>query len=252
MKKSICLATALFFALVSCEKDEKKPDNSSSFEMVFVQGGSFQMGSTSLKARYEEQPVHSVTLSSFYIGKTEVTQKLWSDVMGGPPVQLAFKKCDDCPVENVSWDYVQVFIAKLNQQTGKNYRLPTEAEWEFAARGGLKDSPTDYAGSNTIDDVAWYDKNSDNKTHSVGTKQPNELGLYDMSGNVEEWCFDPYFAYSSEAQTNPQGPASGGYKVVRGGCWDIYPDRCRVTSRIEWQSNKWVPDVGFRLAQSSN
>ena len=185
-------------------------------EMVEVTGGTFQMGSTS--GGSDETPVHTVTLSDFKIGKYEVTQKQWHDVMGTNP---SYFTGNDLPVEHVSWNDVQTFITKLNEQTGNTYRLPTEAEWEYAARGGISASSTSCAGSNTIGDVAWYYDNSGSETHTVGTKQANELGIYDMSGNVWEWCNDWYGSdyYSSSPQNNPQGSSTGSYRVKRGGSW---------------------------------
>ena len=169
--------------------------DSSSGNMVFVQGGSFQMGSNN--GQSDEKPVHSVTVSDFYIVKYEVTQKEWRDIMGSNPSKW---KGDNLPVEKVSWDDVQTFIKKLNAKTGLNYRLPTEAEWEYAARGGNKSNGYKYSGSNDIGSVAWYASNSGSKTHSVGQKKPNELGIYDMTGNVWEWCNDWYGDYSSSSQ----------------------------------------------------
>lgn len=177
-----------------------------SFDMVWVEGGTFRMGATSEQgsdAWGGEKPVHSVTLSGYYIGKTEVTQALWKAVMGSNPSEF---KGDNLPVEQVSWDDCQEFIRKLNSLTGQHFRLPTEAEWEFACRGGNNSCGYKYSGSNDIDNVAWYFDNSGHKTHPVGTKAQNELGIYDMSGNVWEWCSDWYGNYSSGAQTNPKGP----------------------------------------------
>ena len=165
--------------------------NGVSFTMIPVEGGTFTRGATSEMTEPSdwEKPTHQVTLSSYYIGETEVTQALWKAVMGSNP---SWFKGDDLPVEKVSWDDCQTFISKLNALTGKNFRLPTEAEWEFAARGGNQSRHTQFSGSSRIDDVAWYDGNSGDKTHPVKTKQPNELGIYDMTGNVWEWCQDWY------------------------------------------------------------
>lgn len=200
--------------------------------MVYVSGGTFTMGATSeqgSEAEDDEKPVHSVTLSSFYICKYEVTQALWQAVMGSNPSKW---KGDDLPVETVNWDDCQTFIRKLNALTGKNFRLPTEAEWEFAARGGNNSRGYKYAGSNNIGDVAWYDDNSGSKTHVVGTKSPNELGIYDMSGNVWEWCQDWYGSYSSASQTNPTGASSGSCRVLRGGGWSYRARSCRSSFRL--------------------
>ena len=187
-------------------------------EMVKVEAGSFDMGATpEMQDPYEdEKPVHRVTLTNdYYIGKYEVTQALWKIVMGSNPSNF---KGYDLPVEKVSWNDCQDFVSKLNAMTGKRFRLPTEAEWEYAARGGKKSRGYQYSGSNTLGDVAWYGDNSGNKNHAVGTKQPNELGIYDMTGNVWEWCQDWYDSYSSSPQTNPTGAASGSFRVFRGGC----------------------------------
>lgn len=210
--------------------------------MVFVKGGTFQMGSN--VGGDDEKPVHTVTVSNFYIGKYEVTQKQWQDIMGNNPSHF---KGDDLPVLQVSWNNVQEFIKKLNAKTGKNYRLPTEAEWEYAARGGSTGSPTTYAGSNTINNVAWYDSNSKSKTHPVGQKQPNELGIYDMSGNVWEWCSDWYGSYSSSLQTNPQGASYGSGRVLRGGSWNDRAEYCRSTYRLNYSPDGSSGYLGFRL-----
>ena len=202
-----------------------------SFEMVRVDGGTFRMGATSEQggdAYGDEKPVHSVTLSGYYIGKTEVTQALWKAVMGSNPSNF---KGDNLPVECVSWDDCQEFIRKLNSMTGQNFRLPTEAEWEFACRGGNNSRGYKYSGSNNLANVAWYWDNSGEKTHPVATKAPNELGIYDMSGNVWEWCGDWYANYTSNSQTNPTGPYSGSDRVGRGGSWDDIVGGCRSSFR---------------------
>ena len=217
-------------------------------EMVYVKGGTFTMGATAEQgsdAYSNEKPTHSVTLSDYYIGKYEVTQAQWKAIMGTNPSNC---KGDNLPVENVSWNDIQEFITKLNAQTGKKFRLPTEAEWEYAARGGNQSKGYKYSGSNKISEVAWYGDNSNSKTHPVGQKTPNELGVYDMSGNVWEWCQDRWGSYSSSSQTNPTGPSSGSIRVLRGGGWYSIARYCRVSLR-----NCYSPDFrsdyyGFRLA----
>ena len=222
--------------------------NGVAFNMVKVSGGTFQMGAKlSGDGNDDEQPVHQVTLSDYYIGETEVTQELWQAVMGSNPSY--FTGSGLLPVEEVSWNDCQTFITKLNALTGMQFRLPTEAEWEFAARGGNSSQGYKYSGSNDIDDVAWYTNNSNSKTHEVGTKAPNELGLYDMSGNVREWCQDWYSIYSSSAQTNPTGPTTSDYyRVIRGGCWDSYARFCRVSGRSYNTPGFRYEDRGLRLA----
>ena len=201
--------------------------NGVNFKMAEVKGGTFFMGSPS-GGWSNERPVHQVTLDSYLIGQTEVTQALWQAVMGSNP---SSSKGYNLPVENVSWNDCQTFIAKLNQCTGKNFRLPTEAEWEFAARGGNNSNGYAYSGSDNIDEVAWYNENSGGAYHPVGSKAPNELGLYDMSGNADEWCSDWYGSYSSSAQTNPTGPESGKSRVYRGGYRNSSASDCRVSCR---------------------
>ena len=219
------------------------------FDMVYVKGGTFTMGATAEQgsdAYSNEKPTHSVTLSDYYIGKYEVTQAQWRAVMGSNPSKW---KGDNLPVENVSWNDIQKFIKKLNAQTGKKFRLPTEAEWEYAARGGNQSKGYKYSGSNSISEVAWYDGNSGDKTHPVGQKSPNELGIYDMSGNVWEWCQDWYSssAYSSSSQTNPTGPNSGSHRVLRGGSWDNAASRSRVSDRGNNSPDDRFNRGGFRL-----
>ncbi len=215
-----------------------------SFEMVFVKGGTFTMGATPEQgsdAVRDEYPAHSVTLSDYYIGKFEVTQELWRAVMGYNPSSF---KGNNLPVENVSWNDIEMFIIMLNEKTGANFRLPTEAEWEYAARGGNKSKGYKYSGSDRIDDVAWY---LCNNTHAVGTKLPNELGIYDMSGNVWEYCQDWYGDYSSSSMTNPTGPSSGTFRILRGGSWDMYAEYSRVSLRNVRQPNDHSATKGFRL-----
>ena len=216
--------------------------------MVYVEGGTFMMGATSEQgsdAYDREKPAHQVTLSSFSIGRYEVTQEEWKAVMGSNPSYFKGKKL---PVEKVSWDDCQKFIRKLNQLTGKQFRLPTEAEWEYASRGGSKSRGYKYAGGNDLGSVAWYNGNSGGKTHDVGQKQPNELGLYDMSGNVWEWCQDWYGDYSSSFQTNPTGSSSGSYRVYRGGSWSDLARFCRVSYRDGDAPGFRIYDLGLRLA----
>ena len=217
------------------------------FKMIYVEGGTFTMGATSEQgddASNDEKPIHDVTLSSYSIGETEVTQALWGAVMGSNPSYFSGSKR---PVEYVSWDDCQDFIRKLNVLTGEIFRLPTEAEWEFAARGGNKSRGYKYAGSNNIDNVAWYENNSNSETHNVATKQANELGLYDMSGNVWECCSDWYGSYISSDQLNPTGPSSGGSRVSRGGGWGRSARRCRVSYRDNDTTSRGN-SLGLRLA----
>ena len=218
------------------------------FKMIFVEGGIYIMGCTSEQGEDcygSEKPAHSVTVSDFYMGETEVTQALWKAVMGSNPSSF---KSDNLPVENVSWNDCQEFVKKLNQLTGKIFRLPTEAEWEYAARGGKNHSGYKYSGSNSIGDVAWYWGNSGSKTYSVKSKKPNALGLYDMSGNVWEWCLDWYENYSSAAQADPIGLSSGTRRVLRGGGWYNGVGSCRVSCRNDSNSDNRCNDFGFRLA----
>ena len=216
--------------------------------MVFVEGGTFTMGATSEQETdmwNDEKPAHQVTLSSYSIGRYEVTQEEWRTVMGNNPSEF---KGDKRPVEMVSWDDCQKFIRKLNTMTSMHFRLPTEAEWEFAARGGNNSRGYKYAGGNDLGTVAWYDGNSGSKTHSVGQKQPNELGLYDMSGNVWEWCNDWYGQYTPSMKTNPCGASTGLKHVRRGGGWGNVARNCRVSRRYPSNSTSMRNNRGFRLA----
>ena len=217
-------------------------------EMVNVQGGTFTMGCTKEQdgdCYSDEKPAHEVTLSDFRIGKYPVTQKLWKAVTGNNPSHF---KGNDLPVENVFWDDCQAFIKKLNDLTGQQYRLPTEAEWDYAARGGRLSKGYKYAGSNNMDEAGWYNGNSNGKTHPVGQKKPNELGLYDMSGNVWEWCSDRYGRYKAGAVRNPLGPDSGGIRVYRGGSWNGYARYSRAATRGNSAPTARRNLLGFRLA----
>ena len=223
-----------------------------SIDMVRVEAGTFTMGATAemKDPNDDEKPTHRVTLTNdYYIGKYEVTQALWKAVMGNNPSNF---KGDNLPVEKVSWDDCQEFISKLNRITGKTLRLPTEAEWEYAARGGNNSRGYQYSGSNNLSDVAWFRGNSGGKPHAVGTKQPNELGIYDMSGNVDEWCQDWYWygAYSSSSQVNPTGANSGSYRVCRGGSWGCIARICRSSYRYCGTPVSRYTFLGLRLVLS--
>ena len=237
------------------------------YDMIKVEAGTFTMGATpEMENPFDDEtPAHQVTITKdYYIGAEEVTQRLWIAVMGYNPSEFKDIADEDItyesrPVERVTWKQVHEFIAKLNAATGKKFRLPTEAEWEFAARGGNKSNHYQYSGSNNVDEVAWYDWEDFEDTFSdegrmftnVMTKEPNELGLYDMSGNVWEWCSDWYGPYSSEAQTDPKGPATGEYRVARSGGIDAHA--CRISTRMQADPELGGADVagiGFRLALS--
>lgn len=230
------------------ENEKSFTVNGVSFTLVYVEGGSFMMGATEeqeVAARSDEFPVHKVSLSSFYIGKTEVTQDLWKAVMGSNPSNF---KGSDNPVERVSWNDCVSFIKKLRELTNHNFRLPTEAEWEYAARGGDSDTGYKFSGGFKAKDVAWYEDNSGRKTHPVGKKNPNEFGLFDMSGNVYEWCQDIYGPYSESSQTDPKGQTSGAERVFRGGSYMYEANCCRVSYRGSIDPAERYENLGLRLA----
>ena len=223
------------------------------FTMVGVQGGVFTMGATLEQGNdsfTEEKPVHKVAVNSFRIGKTEVTQELWTAVMGNNPSRF---KGGNLPVECIDWASCKVFIEKLNAMTNMHFRLPTEAEWEYASRGGENGGKCRYSGGNSINEVAWFSNNSSEKTHIVGTKSPNEFGIYDLSGNVQEWCEDYYSPYEKASQTNPTGPSNGvGWRktrIIRGGSCNDIEYRCRICVRFDLPESGYYNEfTGMRLA----
>lgn len=254
----IIFAIILFFSgIIFLINSNSKPSisevevNGVKFNMISVDGGTFTMGATSEQGSDyfdDELPTHQVTLSDYYIGETEVTQELWEAVMGNNP--SCFTGNSLYPVEKVSWNDCQEFIQELNRLTGKHFRLPTEAEWEFAARGGSNSKGYKYSGSNSIDEVAWYNGNSVSMTHEVATCAPNELGIYDMSGNVYEWCSDWYGEYPVSSQTDPSGSTDGSYCVNRGGSWGSSARYCRVSCRYYSTPDFRYDYLGFRLVCS--
>ena len=256
MKKLNILSAglALFAAatISSCSSisDQEYEINGVKFKMIAVEGGSFMMGATPGQgedARENEKPVHKVTVDDFLIGETEVTQELWFAVMGNNPSHF---KSDEgnLPVENVSWNEVQVFIKKLNVITGQHFRLPFEAEWEYAARGGKKSTDKKYSGSDDVDEVAWHKDNANGVTHTVASKKSNEIGLYDMSGNVWEWCEDWFVDYSAEELLNPQGGIDGNDFVQRGGSYSFNGvSFARTSLRSKDKAGYVSPGVGFRM-----
>jgi len=243
------LSLLCLFYVKKTERDKKNNRESIlqalADKMVTIPGGTFTMGATIGDTIDNEKPSHLVTISTFRLSKYEVTQEEWEAVMGNNPSKF---KGNNCPVGNVSWNDCQEFVKKLNQITGKNYRLPTEAEWEYAARGGISNG-CKYAGSDNIDKVAWTLSNSDMTTHKVGQKQPNELGLYDMTGNVYEYCADEWYCYSDSSQINPTHPGNNNSKrIIRGGSCDNSAENCRITSRRPVYPNDVYSGFGLRLA----
>ena len=251
MKKLSILMFCLVIFLFSLPCTVTAEEIATGENIVFIKGGCFQMGDTLGGGDTDEQPVHKVCVDDFYMGKYEVTQKEWVDVMGTNPSH--FKGCDNCPVENVSWDDIQEYINKLNQKTGKRYRLPTEAEWEYAARSGGKSEK--YSGTSSkseVSDYAWYISNSGSKTHPAGEKKSNGLGIYDMTGNVWEWVQDWYDEnyYKSSPENNPQGPSNGDARVLRGGSWHTSQGHLRSTYRNREHPGKRSSSGGFRYVMA--
>lgn len=235
--------------LVAAGGRGSETDRVTGMEFVWVDGGCFTMGDDRSKEE-DERPAHKACVDGFYMGKFEVTQNQWQKVMGGNPSRF---KGGERPVENVSWRDANEFISRLNQQTGKSYRLPTEAEWEFAARGGTQSQGGKYSGSDIVNEVAWFNENSGGSTIPVGRKKPNQLGLYDMSGNVWEWCRDWYDKsyYRWSPSDNPQGPDDGSTRVCRGGCWRHEAALARVALRNYIDPGNRNENLGFRLALPS-
>ena len=253
---TIAIASSIVFLPLACKKKQKKKEGieekvftlgEMQFTMVEVVGGSFIMGNTEDGDDTEpnERPTRKVTLSNYWIGKTEVTQQLWQTVMGNNP---SYFKGPDLPVDNVSWNDCQQFIKRLNERTGQRFRLPTEAEWEYAARGGTRTNHYLYSGGNDATDVGWVWANAKEKTHAVGKRRDNELGIYDMTGNVWEWCQDWYGYYPTTAQHNPKGARAGRYKVNRGGAWCFEKKAARNVARFANKPDGRYKSVGLRLA----
>lgn len=240
-------ATADSAGCKGCSEAEKKLAEEIAASMVNISGGTFRMGCDSIDVTcdMDEKPNHGVTLSDFMMSKYEITQRQWEIIMNTKPSD--FKSCPDCPIEQVSWEDAQAFIKKLNKLTGSKYRLPTEAEWEYAARAG---NSFIYSGSKNLKELAWFGDNSGNQTHAIGLLKPNAFGLYDMSGNVWEWCNDWYGPYPKYDQVDPLGPNNGLYRVIRGGSWNSKSKNCRVSARYNnAQINRYY-NLGFRLAHS--
>lgn len=259
MKKLILTATLLWALPAAYAEDKGKKDTPAQveLEMVNIQGGRFDMGDDS--GATDRRPAHSVVLKDFLIGKFEVTQAQWESVMGTNP--SGYNHCEDCPVTNVSWNDVQTFLEKLNAKTGRHFRLPTEAEWEFAARGGVKEHMrklasdeivgNKHSGRHVLQYIAWFERNANYHPHKVGRKDANKLGLHDMTGNVEEWVNDWYGKnyFSSREANNPQGPEGGISKVVRGGSWHSEADEVSVTRRAAYIPAEKSNALGFRIAE---
>ncbi|MDR3297508.1 MAG: formylglycine-generating enzyme family protein [Prevotellaceae bacterium] len=234
------------------EEEDKTPPMNLGIEMVFVRGNTYQMGCTKEQVSFcdgDEKPAHRVRINSFFIGKYEVTQEQWKAVMGDSLNPATFEG-RRLPVETVSYVEVKDFIKQLNEKTGQKYRLPTEAEWEYAARGGRYAHDKVFSGSDTLEEVAWYVENVGESNHAVGLNKPNELGIYDMSGNVAEWCSDWYGSYLTN-NVNPKGPSSGEFRVYRGGGGASESNDCRVSARSQLAPDEKDYNLGFRLVVSA-
>lgn len=252
------ISQARFMVAIINNKNRMYTVNGVSFNMIFVEGGTFMMGCTSdqdTDCSSDELPIHKVSLTDYYIGETEVTQALWNAVMDKNPSH--FKKGPNYPVENINFDDCLLFVRKLNSllasQIGNlHFSIQTEAQWEYAARGGHKENKCKYSGSELPYNIAWYADNSEETTHPVAQKKPNVLGIYDMSGNVCEWCRDFYGEYEHRKQKNPTGPNSGRQRVIRGGGWNSDANICRVSARSVRSSNYFYSYCGLRIVLESS
>lgn len=247
MRKSLLTLILAAFSMYTVTAQENY-QNVLDIPMVLVESGTFMMGGMETYGEYcypDEFPTHKVSLDEYYIAKFEVTQALYKFVMGYNPSHFVG---DSLPVDNISWVDAKAFIYELNKMTGKQYRLPTEAEWEFAARGGIWSQGLNFSGSDDLSQVGWFDGNSGRRTHPVGSKQPNELGIYDMCGNVYEWCEDRYAIYKGEEQLNPTGPQYGNNRVMKGGSWRSEMRNCRSTYRANENFEHRILNSGLRLA----
>ena len=259
-KHTLFMAMLTLSCFAMAQQDYTETAFGINMRMIYVEGGTFTMGCTSEQGgecESDESPARQTTVSSYYIGMLEVTQSQWEKVMGTTIYQQRNKEAPGCdllgvgpeyPMYYVSWEEAKEFCARLSRQTGRTYRLPTEAEWEYAARGGKKSEGSKYSGGWSIGDVAWYGGNSGNSTHSCGTKRSNALGLYDMSGNVWEWCEDWYGSqYLQYDSNNPKGAGSGSRRVARGGSWFNGAESCRVSSRDDLTPSNRYGSLGFRV-----
>lgn len=248
IKYIVNIATLLVLLAISCKKEPSRwpdkiaTDEVGEFVLVERSDSGFVMGSDDIEG---SSPAHKVDFSKpYYIGMYEVTQAQWEQIMGSNPSEI---KGEDKPVTNISVDDINKFIKALNEKSGRVFRLPTEAEWEFAAMGGTKSKGFAYSGSDNADDVAWFADNSGDDLHSVGLKQPNELGVYDMSGNAAEWCNDRFAAYTNKTQIDPTGPTTGSYRVYRGGMFDFSSEKCMNKTRLSTGNSSRLYNIGFRL-----
>ena len=247
--KTIFLTLVLFIGATAMCVAQSYP------EMIPVEGGTFTMGDTEMEGDANEQPTHQVTLKAFSIAKTETTVAQWRTFCNATGRQLPkpppfWEWIDSNPIVNINWQDAVGYCEWLSDKTGELYRLPTEAEWEYAARGGNKSKGFKYSGAQSMDAVGWFIPNSNNQTQPVCLKRPNELGIYDMSGNVWEWCKDWFGPYTAEAQTNPRGPATGSLRVMRGGSWNDVITTCRVSLRSRFGPSDLIGSIGFRVVLS--
>jgi len=249
-KQSGRISLSIIMLILIAASCQKKVENKIKEPvMVLVKGETFTMGCFDGLGNDDEFPTHEVTLSDYFIAQNLVTQELWKSIMkSNPSVNIG----ENLPVENITFNQIMTFIEKLNNVSGKQYRLPTEAEWEYAARSGNESEEYQFSGSNNIDEVAWYEDNSNDQTHPIGTKKPNELEIYDMSGNLWEYCNDYYGNYPDSPQTNPSGPLTGISRIVRGGSFNLSSYYSRISIRGSATPDSKSKFRGFRLALSKS